>query len=126
MRIPPMETVAKTIFHDLAPIVVVAVYFRSFYHFERLLEVEYRLYRPLWIADGRPMLMFGVMKDALAEASARRDGSGFLRSVRLFFTWIFCAPDWVTNSLEVRRILWLARWWLLLTCVAMILMFELV
>ena len=121
-----MDTVAKTIFHDLAPLVVVAVYFRSFYHFERLLELEYRLYRPLWIADGRPMLMFGVMKDALAEASARRDWSGFVPSVRLFFTWIFCGPDWVKSNREARRILSQARWWLLLTCVAMILMLKLV
>jgi hypothetical protein len=112
-----MHSIGDSVLLVLGPILVLAAYFRAFHHFDRLLELEYQLYRPFWIADGRPL---GTsMKEAMVEATARNDWSGFKSYSRLFWRWIFHAPDWIHEDPVARSILWQVRTWLILTLVVL-------
>ena len=88
-------------------IVWIVIVIGAFLTFDRLLYLQYSLYRKQWEQDGKPYGFFWI------PPVLRRSGFwGFplnsLAHRRVIFHWFFGTPRWIRDSPEAR--LWLYAW----------------
>jgi len=76
--------------------------------FDKLIRLEYTLFRGNWQKDGRPFGIFWVPPE-MKRAGLRE----FIRSSsahkRIIFNWLFAPPAWVEESSEARAWLYAYR-----------------
>jgi hypothetical protein len=77
--------------------------------FDWLVTIESKRFPTIWKLDGQPVGLIGVFRQMATGAWQKPNRLGQLAFIRLFFTWLFCNPNWVQNDVQAYRILWSVR-----------------
>jgi hypothetical protein len=94
---------------DLPAFAVCGTYLASFLYFDRLLRIEARSFPEVWKDDGQPVGIRTLVIEAGANLRPYRDILRLIRSLQLYFLWLFRTPDWVRQNSPASKALWIAR-----------------
>lgn len=97
---------------NIVPLGFVALLFLiSFFKFDQLVSLEYRLHRSDWIADGMPHGIFWLPTEATMLGGWLIRGRSSLATHRCWIKWLFSSPNCARQDKNLRRILF--QWRLL-------------
>jgi hypothetical protein len=72
------------------------ILFLSFVHFDRLLKIEYEIYREQWVTDGKPFGIFWRPSESTIFLS-------LIAMWRLSLYWLFKTPEWIRNDVKAQK-----------------------
>jgi len=83
------------------------VLFPSFLMFDRLLRIEYEVYRRYWEADGKPVGFFWIPNEVKSFHGVLVNWRSSVASRRCALVWLVLTPKWVKkNETAARAIFW--------------------
>ena len=68
----------------------------GFVNFDRLLKIEYEIYREQWVADGKPFGIFWRPSESTIFLS-------LIAMWRLSLYWLFKTPEWIRNDVKAQK-----------------------
>lgn len=70
----------------------------AFYYFDRMIKIQYAEFKDEWEKAGRPHGFFWVPKESTGRSKVLPKGASTRARTRQFFSWLFRAPEWLTQN----------------------------